>query len=65
MNTEQETVTGRTIRLIQEEARAQERDRCVAIVQAARCGEIDQDFRAIISMIEGGRSVEDLIAEAE
>lgn len=38
----------------------EERQRCVDIVQAARFDEIDRDFRAIISMIEGGQSVADL-----
>lgn len=38
----------------------QERERCAAIVTAARFGELDQDFRAIIHMIEGGLSVEQL-----
>jgi hypothetical protein len=37
-----------------------ERERCAAIVMAARFGELDQDFRAIIHMIEGGLSVEQL-----
>ena len=42
-----------------------ERDRCAAIVQAARFDEVDRDWRAIVSMIEGGRSAEELIAEAK
>lgn len=37
-----------------------ERDRCVAIVQMARMGEIDQDWRAIISIIEGGMTLEQI-----
>lgn len=31
-----------------------ERERCAAIVQAARAGEIDKDFRSIISRIKDG-----------
>lgn len=41
-----------------------ERERCAAIVGAARCGEVDQDFRAIIHMIEGGSSAEELVERA-
>lgn len=41
-----------------DEARAAELLRCVGIVQAARFGEVDQDFRAVISMIESGLSVD-------
>lgn len=37
-----------------------ERDRCFAIVEAARFGEVDRDFRAICHMIEGGRSLEQI-----
>ena len=41
-----------------------ERVRCAGIVSAARFGKVDQDFRAIGHMIEGGRPVEDLVREA-
>lgn len=37
-----------------------ERDRCEGIVQLARAGEIDQDFRTVIHFIQGGMSVEDV-----
>jgi len=40
-----------------------ERERCAAIVQAARFDEVDRDWRCLISMIEGGRPAADLIAE--
>jgi hypothetical protein len=39
-----------------------ERARCVAIVQAARFGEIDHDFRSIVHMIESGETVQQLQA---
>lgn len=38
----------------------QERERCAAIVTAARFGELDRDFRAIVHMIESGLTVEQL-----
>lgn len=41
-------------------ATAAERKRCTDIINAARFGEIDQDFRAIGHMIEGGLTVEQL-----
>lgn len=44
--------------------RAEERERCSEIVSAARFGEVDQDFRAVIHMIEGGRTAEELKKEA-
>jgi hypothetical protein len=34
--------------------------RCVEIIQAARAGEVDRDWRAIISMIECGRTAEQI-----
>lgn len=37
-----------------------ERERCAEIVQMARAGEIDRDFRAIISVIEGGMTIEQI-----
>lgn len=37
-----------------------ERRRCADIVQLARFGEIDTDFRTIIHFIEGGLSIEDV-----
>lgn len=37
-----------------------ERQRCVDIVSAARFGEVDRDFRALVHMIEGGRSAEEI-----
>lgn len=37
-----------------------ERDRCAAILSAARFGEVDQDLRAIGHMIEGGTTVEQI-----
>lgn len=45
-------------------ATAAERTRCAAIVQAARFDEVDGDLRAIVSMIEGGRSVDELKRQA-
>jgi hypothetical protein len=39
-----------------------ERERCAEIVQMARMGEIDQDWRAVIHFIEGGLSVEQIKA---
>ena len=39
-----------------------ERQRCVAIIQAVRCGELDRDYRSIVSMIEGGETVEQMKA---
>jgi hypothetical protein len=44
------------------EAIAAERKRCLAIISAARFGEVDQDFRAIRSMIESGLTVEQIKA---
>ena len=41
-----------------------ERARCAAIVRAAREGDVDQDIRSIIHMIEGGKTVDDLTAQA-
>lgn len=35
-----------------------ERERCAAVVQMARHAEIDQDFRAIIHIIEGGMTID-------
>lgn len=42
-----------------------ERERCRAIVSAARHGEVDHDLRAIISMIEDGSPIELLKRAAE
>ncbi len=39
-----------------------ERTRCAEIVQLARFGEIDQDWRSVIHFIEGGLSVETIKA---
>ena len=39
-----------------------ERKRCAEIVQATRFGEVDKDFRSIVSMIESGETVEQLAA---
>lgn len=41
-------------------AATEERERCHAIVSAARFGEVDQDFRAICHMIDGGLTVEQI-----
>lgn len=46
-----------------EDAIAAERKRCADIVQAARFDEVDRDFRAIISMIESGRTAEQIKGE--
>lgn len=43
-------------------ARDAERKRCVDILQLARFGEIDQDWRSVISMIESGWTVEQIKA---
>lgn len=43
----------------------EERVRCADIVQAARFGEVDRDFRAIVNMIKGGESAEKLIEQAK
>lgn len=48
------------LKLKRSRAVAAERQRCVDIVQAARFDEVDRDWRAIISMIEGGQSAETL-----
>lgn len=40
-----------------------ERKRCAAIVNAARHGEVDGDFRCLRSMIEGGEPIEALIKQ--
>lgn len=37
-----------------------ERDRCAEIVQMARAGEIDTDFRTIVHFIEGGMTVDQI-----
>lgn len=37
-----------------ESAVNKERARCARIVQAARCGDIDQDFRTILHFINSG-----------
>jgi uracil phosphoribosyltransferase len=39
---------------------AEERNRCEKIVQMARAGEIDADFRCIISIIRGGETLEEI-----
>ena len=40
-----------------------ERKRCAGIVQLARAGDIDQDFRSIIHRIESGDTVDEIKAE--
>jgi hypothetical protein len=40
-----------------------ERERCVAIINLARTGEIDTDLRAIRSRIESGDTPDDVAAE--
>jgi len=42
---------------------AEERERCIGIVQLARLGEIDGDLRSIISRIKHGKSLEAIKAE--
>lgn len=42
-----------------------ERARCVAIVQAAREGEIDNDLRTIIYLIKTGEPIEEILEESE
>lgn len=37
-----------------------ERDRCAKIVQLARAGEIDTDWRSVIFLIKSGTSIEDI-----
>ena len=44
-------------------AQNEERERCAAIVSAARFGEVDQDFRAIHHMIDSGQTVEQIKAD--
>jgi hypothetical protein len=39
---------------------AVERKRCAEIVQLARFGEMDTDFRSIINAIESGKTVEEI-----
>ncbi len=41
-----------------------ERLRCVNIIHAARFGEVDRDWRAIIAMLESGQTDEELKAQA-
>lgn len=41
-----------------------ERARCAAIVQAARAGNIDGDFRTIIHFIEDGASIDEIKARS-
>ena len=57
---------GKTILTLAEgaarQAVASERERCLAIISAARFGEVDQDFRAIPSMIECGLTIEQIKA---
>jgi hypothetical protein len=43
----------------------QERARCIAILQAARFGDIDGDLRSLISRIESGDPFPDPNDEAE
>ena len=45
---------------IQSEEMMIERKRCIDIIQMARNGEIDTDFRSIIHMIKSGLSVEQI-----
>jgi hypothetical protein len=40
-----------------------ERDRCVAIINLARTGEVDTDLRAIRSRIQGGDTPDEIAAE--
>lgn len=44
----------KTLNDVHEDGRNIERARCAAIVSAARMGEIDGDFRALLSRINGG-----------
>lgn len=37
-----------------------ERARCAEIIQLARCGEVDRDWRCLINMIESGQSIEQI-----
>jgi hypothetical protein len=39
---------------------AAEQKRCYDIVSAARFGEIDRDWRSILSMIESGETIEQI-----
>ena len=43
-----------------EAATQAERDRCAEIVQMARAGDIDQDWRSVIHNIEGGDTIEQI-----
>lgn len=45
---------------VQQAAISGERERCSEIASLARFGEIDQDFRAIIHIIDGGASIEQI-----
>jgi hypothetical protein len=55
------TITNDDFRsLDQREAAEAERKRCVEIVQLARFGEIDRDWRAIVHIIETGWSIEEI-----
>jgi len=36
---------------------AKERERCAAIISAARFGDVDRDWRSLGNMIEGGQSL--------
>jgi hypothetical protein len=55
------TITNDDLRsLDQREATEAERKRCVEIVQLARFGEIDRDWRAIVHTIETGWTIEEI-----
>ena len=45
---------------IVEDAVMRERDRCLAILSAARFGEIDNDLRSIRYLIESGLTIDEL-----
>lgn len=50
-----ERAISRMVGAAMEAARDAERKRCIAIVSAARFGEIDGDLRCLISRMEGGK----------
>ena len=52
-------------RKTKQEEISEERQRCLDIVQAARNGDIDEDFRSIIHMIESGTFMVELPDEEE
>ncbi len=51
------------IHMLLQKAADTERERCAAIVQLAREGEIEGDLRSLISRIKGGDSIETIKSE--